>query len=323
MNHDKPLISIIVPIYNVADYLPRCLDSIVAQTYRTLDIILIDDGSTDRSGDICDQYALTDSRIRVIHQPNGGLSSARNAGLDIAKGEYIAFVDSDDFVDCRFIETLYSAIKISGTDISAGDLRRIAEGKKVQAMNGWYNYKIYSPSEAIEYALYQRKLNSSVCGKIFRRSLFDKTRFKIGILYEDLDIFYKIYELTSSIAQFNVAMYYYVERKSSIIKTFSLKRLDVLDIVDDIERRLAHNPALLRAAQDRKLSANFNILALLAANGYSNSSHALRCWQNIKSLRFRCLCNNKVRLKNKLGILVSFSGCTFTKMLFRAIGRIM
>lgn len=313
MNHDKPLISIIVPIYNVADYLPRCLDSIVAQTYRTLDIILIDDGSTDRSGDICDQYALTDSRIRVIHQPNGGQSSARNAGLDVAKGDYIAFVDSDDMVSADYIEVMYRNLIDYDADISeVAFVKCSPDQTAVLDITSHTSYQ-YSSEEAIEATLYQKRLDTGVWCKLFKRELFDNVRFIIGVLYEDLEIIPRLYVKCGKIVWSDLQLYYYTTRNNSSLGAFSMRRLDVLDIVDDIERRLAHNPALLRAAQDRKLSANFNILALLVANGYSNSTHASRCWQNIKSLRFRCLCNNKVRLKNKLGILVSYLGKYFTQ----------
>lgn len=313
MNHDKPLISIIVPVYNVADYLPRCLDSIVAQTYRALDIILIDDGSTDHSGDICDQYALTDCRIRVVHQPNGGQSSARNAGLDVAKGDYIAFVDSDDMVSADYIEVMYRNLIDYDADISeVAFVKCPPDQAAVLDITSHTTYQ-YSSEEAIESTLYQKRLDTGVWCKLFKRELFDNVRFVVGVLYEDLEIIPRLYVKCGKIVWSGRQLYYYTTRNNSSLGAFSLKRLDVLDIVDDIERRLAHNPTLLRAAQDRKLSANFNILALLAVNGHSNSSHALRCWQNIKSLRFRSLCNSKVRRKNKLGILISYLGRHFTQ----------
>lgn len=313
MTHDKPLISIIVPVYNVAEYLTRCLDSIVAQTYCTLDIILIDDGSADHSGDICDQYALTDSRIRVIHQPNGGQSSARNAGLDVAKGEYIAFVDSDDAVSTDYIEMMYRNLIDYDADISEVAFTKCVDFQTIVSDTTSCHTYQYSSEEAIEATLYQMKLDTGVWGKLFKRQLFDDIRFTVGVLYEDLEIIPRLYAKCDKIVWIDMQLYYYTTRNNSSLGAFSLRRLDVLDIVDDIERRLAHNPDLLRAAQDRKLSANFNILALLVVNGCSNSSHVSRCWKNIKSLRFRSLCNSKVRLKNKLGILVSYLGRHFTQ----------
>ena len=121
------MISVIVPVYNVEKYLRQCLDSVLAQTYRELEIILVDDGSTDGSGAICDEYATRDSRIKVVHQQNGGLSSARNAGLDLATGEYVAFVDSDDYIHETMLELLYQALVENNADTVICNFERVDE----------------------------------------------------------------------------------------------------------------------------------------------------------------------------------------------------
>ena len=124
------LISVIVPVYNVEKYISRCIESIMKQTYKNIEIILIDDGSTDNSGKICDEYSLKDDRINVIHKKNGGLSDARNTGLDIAKGKYISLIDSDDFVSKFFIETLYNTCKNENCEIAICEYERVYEEKE-------------------------------------------------------------------------------------------------------------------------------------------------------------------------------------------------
>ncbi len=315
------LVSVIVPVYNVAKYLPRCIDSILSQTYSNLEIILVDDGSTDESGAICDKYAKTDTRIQVLHKENGGQSSARNKGLDIASGEFIAFVDADDWVAINYIEVMYLNLTKFNADISVISYLKVKEHFSPTLSERKYSAILFNPIEATEATLYQQKLDSGVWCKLFHRNLFNELRFVNGILYEDLDIIPRIYLSAKKIVLSNAKLYYYYTRSNSSINTFSTRRLDVLDVTDRIEDYMAKQcPMLLKAAQDRKLSANFNMLMLLAKNGYSDSNHSHRCWQNIKSLRWQSLCNKNVRLKNKIGILASYLGKAFTQKLLAFLG---
>lgn len=132
---EEKLISIIVPVYNVEKYLKECIDSVISQTYKNLEIILVDDGSTDKSGEICDEYSKKDSRIKVIHKENGGLSDARNVALDIAKGEYIGFVDSDDYVEKDMFETLYKLAEEHNTEISSISFYKTLENEIIDVRN--------------------------------------------------------------------------------------------------------------------------------------------------------------------------------------------
>lgn len=315
------LITVIVPIYNVAEYLPRCLDSIVRQTYENLEIILVDDGSTDDSGTICDEYSKNDRRIRVIYKENGGLSSARNAALDIASGDAVTFIDGDDAIHSHYVEVLLNNMTGYGADIASIVNMRVKTIPVVESVPEANNIREYTPESAISAVLYQDKMDNSMCGKLFRRELFENVRFPDGALYEDLATFYRVFELANSVVWNSSKLYYYLERESSIIGCFSLRRLDVLDVVDEIEVYMADNhPTLLGAAKCRKLSANFNMLMLLAQNGYSDSKYSCRCWQNIKSLRWSSLCNKNVRIKNKIGILASYSGKILTQKLLAFFG---
>lgn len=312
MNSKQPLISVIIPVYNVEEYLRQCLDSVAAQTYRNLQIILIDDGSTDNSGSICDGYAASDSRMTVIHTANKGLSAARNAGLDIAKGEYITFVDSDDTVAPEYVSTLYDLLIEYKATISMATSDRLGSLKKK-----WLAPHTIACSgfEAAKSMLYQSFIDSSSCYKLYKKHIFSNHRFKEGIIYEDLDLILSIIPDIDKVVWANKAIYKYNMRSNSTTGTFKLKRLDVLDVTDRIEAEAkAKWPDLLPAARDRKLSANFNMFVLLVGNGYAKSVHADRCWHNIKSLRKSSLLNRHVRLKNKLGILASIPGRHFLEI---------
>lgn len=174
-----PLISMIVPVYNVEDYLSKCIDSILAQTFKDFELILIDDGSTDNCGSICDEYALKDNRVKVIHKKNGGVSSARNTALDIAKGEYITFCDSDDYIDSDWLEYLYCGIVQKNTDSYSANFRCVDENGKV-LMSSSYKEKFTefcSKDKLMQYVLMdilEQKCGWAVCTRIFKKSIIDK-----------------------------------------------------------------------------------------------------------------------------------------------------
>ena len=182
------LISVIVPIYKVEPYLRQCVDSIINQTYKNLEIILVDDGSPDGCPQICDDYAAKDTRVKVIHKENGGLSSARNAGLDIATGDYIAFVDSDDYLETTMYNDLYELIKSQDADVSVSDIYILKQGKletysfkscKVTVVNNKQDIFCH----LIKHNPYVR---FEVWNKLFKKSFIGDIRFKVGQIYEDL-----------------------------------------------------------------------------------------------------------------------------------------
>lgn len=316
MRQDK-LISIIVPLYNVETYLPWCLDSIIAQTYKNFELILVDDGSTDGSGKICDEYALKDERIKVIHQENSGPSIARNVALDLMIGEYVTFIDSDDVVHHRYLEVLLENMLNYGADISAVTFSRVSEYGKLGEADFSGEVATYNPIKAIKRILYQKDLENSAWGKLYKSQLFENVRFPESIYYEDLAIFYKVYEKARKIVFEQVGLYGYRKRPSSIMGNFSLKRADVLDVTDDFVKYIEQNNSqLLSAAKDRKFSANMNILWLMTITGVKDEKIVNRCWQNIKQLRCSSLFNPHVRLKNKIGALASFMGFKVLCFLF-------
>ncbi len=228
-------VSVIVPVFQVKDYLEKCILSILTQTYRNLEIILVDDGSTDGSEIICDQFALRDERIRVLHKENQGLSSARNTGLDYATGEYIAFVDSDDWIDERYIHQMYEVCKKYECDIcQCGFFDAVCDDIFYKDHGGYPS--IYSP---IEFAYAEFSLLSWDCivcwNKLYRASLFKNIRFPVGRIHEDEYVTYMLTYNANKIAVLPTRLYYYRRRNDSIVgRKYSYKRLDAREAI--IER---------------------------------------------------------------------------------------
>lgn len=306
------MISVIVPVYNAEDYLREAILSVFSQTYEDWELILVDDGSTDSSGKICDSFSSQSSKVRVTHIKNGGVSHARNVGIDMATGEYITFLDADDVIPTNAFSILQSIASSTKGDIICGRYLTFESYKDIDLRQ--YKKKTnteYSSTEAVNETLYQRTFDNSVSAKLYIRSLWKDIRFRENIRYEDLDIFYRIFLKAEKIINTSNIVYLYRQHKDSYIHIFNLRRTDVLEVTDRLTHYMADNyPNLLPAAKDRQLSANFNILGLIAANGMTDDPEASpiadACWEKIKELRLESLRNPNVRLKNKIGILISY-----------------
>lgn len=216
----QDLISVIVPVYKVEKYLKRCVDSILAQTYPCLEVILVDDGSPDGCPAICDEYAREDRRVRVIHKENGGLSDARNAGIDIAKGQFLGFVDSDDYVHPRFYELLLQALKEEGADIAGCDVKKIYEtGTVEEEEKEAVRSEIYSGREATA-NLYDAQLylkSVVIWNKLYKKELFKDVRFPKGKLHEDEFTSYRLLYQSKSVVYIDRAYYFYFQREDGIM----------------------------------------------------------------------------------------------------------
>ena len=244
MNNEFPLISIIVPVYNVEKYLHRCVDSILNQTYRNLEIILVDDGSPDRSGEICDEYAAKDGRIRVIHQENRGLSGARNAGLDICKGEYIAFVDSDDYIEPDMFQQLFTGINdvdLCGCgmirETQAGEVLAVARVEAVCSFSGMSILRQHYTGNNGRLGITE----VAVWGKLYRRRLFEQLRFRVGLLFEDVHLMPYYLSQCAVVRFIPYEGYHYLSTPNSITSTTDALHLkkcyeDCMKIWDDHER---------------------------------------------------------------------------------------
>ena len=214
----QPLISVIVPIYKVENYLEKCVQSIIEQTYQNLEIILVDDGSPDNCPKLCDDLAKKDDRIKVIHKQNGGLSSARNAGIDVAQGEYIGFVDSDDYIEPQMYELLYNAIEKNNCKLSVCNINYVFEnGKTIVKVKNSVD-EFFDFNQAIVEMNTFRLFDMGAWSKLYHRDLFEDMRFPVGKFSEDFFIMYKIFEKANGIAYVSTPCYNYLQRQNSITK---------------------------------------------------------------------------------------------------------
>lgn len=233
-----PEISIIVPVYNVEEYLPKCLDTILNQSFRDFEVILVNDGSKDNSGFICEKYAKKDSRIRIIHKENGGLSSARNAGLDIAKGRYIGFIDSDDFIDLKMYEQLYNMIKIYNADIAICSYECVSKHAIIKNKNykdKLEEIKVFNNIEALNQTLEENGVEFIVAwNKLYKSSVFENLRFKEGKVHEDEFIVHQVLYKSNIVVYTPKKLYYYLQRENSITgESFNIKRTDYLEALTE------------------------------------------------------------------------------------------
>ena len=262
-----PLISVIVPVYNVAAYLSRCVDSILAQTYENLEILLVDDGSTDDSGSICDEYGRKDPRIRVIHKENGGLSSARNAGLDTASGDYVGFVDSDDWIEPEMYAQMLALMQNSGARlVCAGrsDVDGGTGGKTVGLCPK--RQELVSGEELAGRIFLWDHCDSSACDKLYRWELFDGIRYPEGKTCEDIPVTYRLVLKAQRAVLCDKPFYNYCHRAGSISKgagitekTFHYSQ-HTAAILEDIRK---NHPAIAPQAEYLRVHSLYHILLRL------------------------------------------------------------
>lgn len=226
----EPLVSVIIPVYNVAPYLREALDSVIYQSYKNLEIIIVDDGSTDGSGSVCEEYK-NDARVTVIHQENHGLSNARNAGLDLMKGECVAFLDPDDAFHPEFVEILLKAMITTHADMTVCRYvvsltsGRITEGKKTQLSGPPLKQGGYGRIDSLR-ALVDGRLNMSVWNKLYRKDLWNDIRFPDGHNYEDIDTMYRVLDICDAVYMTDQSLYYHRRRPRSITQTATMKNIN-------------------------------------------------------------------------------------------------
>lgn len=228
------LISIIIPVYKVEKYLEKCIESVLKQTYTNLQIILVDDGSPDNCGKICDEYAKKDSRIEVIHKVNGGLSDARNVGIAKAKGKYIGFVDSDDYIKEDMYEILINLIKEYDADVSICNLYDVIDGKEY-IRNNENGIQEYSRLEILKEVLLDKNIQSYAWNKLYKKELFDEIKYPIGKKYEDIGTTFYVFEKCNKIVVTSKPEYYYLKRSDSLVN--NVTESTVLDYTDIIIQR--------------------------------------------------------------------------------------
>ena len=270
---NSPAVSIIVPVYNVKEYIPRCLDSLISQTLKDIEIIAIDDGSTDGSSSILDSYSAKDERVKVIHVENGGVAKARNIGLDNAKGEFVGFVDSDDFVDCQMYENLLKVALETKSDFVQCQFDGIDNSLSISAITKQETTVIDNQSEIIE-LFFDGIIEASVCNKLYNRSILSQIRFPTGWSFaEDFNFNVRFIFECRRIALINDVLYHYYYRGDSAsheeITDSHLKGFSMYDFA----KKHLKDEGTSRIVSDKEVSESLRFLdSSIGHNGVSDRS---------------------------------------------------
>lgn len=338
-----PAISVVIPVYNTESYIADCLASIHGQTCRDFEAIIVDDGSTDGSAGIAKEFARDDSRFRIVSQENKGLSEARNAGIDVAQGDWITFVDSDDMLAPNFLQALLDAARSTGADIVCCAKHFFGEGNLV-AGNGKFadsgigmpagsnmpagsemsagikRCATLSPAEALANALYQNdRPDYSAWNKLYATRLWKTRRFPAGKYFEDMATIPQVFLDAGRIAFVPEPLYMNRRHSASILATaYSRKKAELLDIAEAVCSLVAGKGALLgRAARSNLFSASCSIL-MRTGDTPEFADYRDRAWKHIRELRLGALLNPRTRCRNKAAALISFAGrATLVKALRR------
>lgn len=314
------LISVIVPVYKVEKYIARCLDSIISQTYKNLEIIIVDDGTPDGSGRICDEYALKDSRIRVIHQENGGVSSARNAGLDIANGDFVIFLDSDDYIESDMYQSLVDIITKENADIAiCGDYNETEQGVFERYVKDDI-YCVFSQQEQIINLLSNKYYRCSCCDKLFRKEIIKDIRFDTSIKHnEDLLFLYQVMKNSDKAVYTSKPYYYYCTNEGSATNSlFNDSMLGIIDVSDYILEDIKKNfPALIAIEKKQFIRNNISTAMSMVYSAYENKQAYRRIQKNIRHYLWSYLCSDASIGYKFSAILISINRKIFKKYVMR------
>lgn len=269
---DKDLISVIIPVYNVEKYLIRCVDSVINQTYKNLEIILVNDGSTDSSGILCDDLAKGDARIKVIHKENGGVSTAKNDGFLKSRGNYIIFIDSDDYIEEIMIAELYTQLIREDADVSScGIMNEYTNSKIPQCKNTEY-YAVYNKEKFIKEYLIGERVPGSLCNKLLSRRVVENIVFPVGRIYEDA---YYHLDLVESAKKYVISTkpyyHYYHRDKSLTSEKYSKRDLDCIDVYKRFYEYVSKNFLILEKEAFFRLSHSYFVVfdKMLLEDDYS------------------------------------------------------
>ena len=302
----QPLISIVVPVYCVQTYLQDCIESLLRQSYRRTELILVNDGSTDGSGAICDWYAQRHEQVCVIHQKNRGVSAARNAGTALASGDYIAFVDADDTVEEKYLENLVlSALRYRAEIAVCGC--KLSGGRSVRLLTG---------REAVRTLLYQKSFDTAPWGKLFRRELASEVPFPEDMFFEDLAVVCRIMGKAARVVCIADNGYCYRITSNGTMHGGNIPRLlDELRAADMMARYVEQDfPELRAAAENRRFSAYCQVLLKLPRGEYAEQRADV--WRTLKQLRKQVLLDTNARYKNRAAALVSYFGMDAMQLLW-------
>lgn len=305
-NDVMTIISIVIPVHNAEKFIAETLDSVLAQTYRDWETLIIDDGSTDNTMQRVSPY-LADSRFRIHKMQNAGPSAARNFGISLARGEYIMFLDGDD---CLHPDILYNLIRLANPDtIAVCDFIYSPHNPFSHSprLSSNPKFETVTANEAIIRTLYQEKaFHNAPWAKLYPAWIAKEVPFIDGRRYEDLEIFDRYYNVAAKVAVTHTPLYWYRQHPGSYINNYTPSRLDALWAVDSLLFRAVgkHDPEMTKAAISRRFSAYYNIFGLALCAGYDKTAE--KCYKVLKQYRLGILRNSRVRLKNRLGALAAY-----------------
>lgn len=314
------LISIVVPVYNVRNFLTNCLESILNQTYKNLEILLVDDGSKDGSGELCDELSSRDPRIRVFHKDNGGLSDARNFGIEHSKGDYISFIDSDDIISPYYVEVLYNMLSNANAEISIGCFSHCYNEDEL-IFTKVDSFKKLDVNSAISSMLYQKEISVSACAKLFKRSCFDNIKFPIGKLYEDSAIMYLLLDKANVIAYSESKIYGYFHRLNTITtRTFDTKNFDSFYISKEIYNYYKNDQKLKKPATSYYVCSAMRIY--LNCDDYFKYKDKIDQVESvIKRYGNSVVFDSNARIKSRLGVFLYLYFRPFLRYLYGKVDR--
>lgn len=307
------LISVIIPMYKVENYLICCLESVINQTYKNLEIILVDDGSPDLCGKIADDYAKKDKRIKVIHKENGGLSDARNVAIDIASGKYILFIDSDDFIPNYAINEMYKSLIDNRADICEGDMS-ITYNHSDNLTLSEYECTVYNKIDALENLMYLNNFKNSAWCKLYKREVIGDIRFPKGKNYEDLATTYKFFSNANKVVKINLRVYFYYQNRNGIMRSkYKSNRLIAIDFAkEELDFCKKKFNCIVPAAKYRLAYECIKVLNDMPF--FCNDSKEVI--KTLKKYRNDVLNDDKLSLKKKSVFYSSYLGKLGIKLLF-------
>lgn len=299
------LVSIIVPVYNVENYLEECVQSLLAQSYNKLEIILVDDGSLDKSGKICDILSLIDNRIKVLHKKNGGLSDARNYGIDFATGKYIMFVDSDDIVDKDIVQNLYSYITAyPDLKLVVSELTHFFD-ESVPVFQYKKEVEVIDKNDAIKQFLYQKRIPTSSCGKLYLKSVLNNVRFVKGQRFEDNEFVFKVLLESDKVALNRSKLYAYRHRNNSITtEKFSEKEFEIIGIGKKILENINVRDTSMELAGITYQCTNCFRIYMTASDEFVEDPRFKYCKEFLSNNVKTVIQKSEARFKLKLGLLL-------------------
>lgn len=301
----NPLISIILPIYNVQAYLDKCMKSLFLQTYENLEFVMIDDGSDIECSKLCDTYLEKDARVVVYHKKNGGLSDARNYGINRATGEYITCIDPDDYVDCDYVEYLYKILVKYKAKMSIAQHRVYYDNGSIKE-NGTYGDEALKTEQCLERMLYHDVIDTSAWGKLYHKSLFEKVKYPKGKLFEDIGTTYALMLQCDYIAVGYESKYNYIFHNNSIVNgKFNLKKLDLIEMTDLMATDVLNSyPNLEKAVKRRQLYARFSTLNQMLNVGEEFEREKKEIVNYIKKNKMEILKNKRAPKRDKIAVFL-------------------